>query len=118
MSLKVRVIYYDLSEWRGTTSNFNTSPHKGILAVSVSYPDGKHRHIMSGRDYYYIKDDEIGMFDGDQKQVKIIKLLGVGKEQVEIRDVKTLDFDFLRMGVWVEDRIMRIARKRILERED
>jgi len=114
--LLVRVIYYDLSEWFGSPNTFNSSPHKGILYISVTYLGTPYRHLMSGKDYYYVKDQEIGMFNGEEKKVRIVKLLGPGKEKVEIKNVKDLDLDFLRMGVWVEDRIMRIASKRILER--
>jgi len=115
--LQVRVIYYDLSEWLGKSSKFNESPHKGILTISITYPDKIHRHLMSGKDYYYVKDHEIGAFQGDDKFINIIKLEGPNQERIEKRSISTIDLDFLRMGVWVEDRIMRIANKRILERE-
>ena len=116
--MKVRVIYYDLSEWFGTTKNFNESPNKGILSIMVSYPDSPYRHKMDANDYYYVKDERIGEFNGEDQTVKLIVLNGPNKETVEETLVKDLDLAFLRMGVWVADRVMRVAAKRILEREE
>jgi len=115
--MDVRVIYYDLSEWHGTTSNFNESPHKGILTISVQYPNSKYRHILSGKDYYYIKNKEIGMFNGDEKTVILTILNRPREERRKISQTSSLDLDFLRVGVWVDDRTMRRAYNRILERE-
>lgn len=114
----VRIIYYDLSEWFGDTENFNTSPHKGILSIMVSYPDSPYRHLLSAADYYYVKNEKIGKFNGEEKNVNLIVLKGPGKETTESVPVSQLDFAYLRMGVWVDDRTIRIADKRILEREE
>jgi len=116
--VEVRVIYYDLSEWHGSSEEFNTSPHKGILAISISYPDSPYRHILSGRDYYFIKGNQYTHFDGDWKETRVINLLGYGKETTSLVPIGSLDLDYLRMGVWVDDRTMRIANRRILEREE
>jgi len=115
--LKTRVIYYDLSEWTGNSKSFNLSPHKGVLAISVQYPNSVYRHIMSARDYYYVKDKEISIFDGGDKAIRIVKLDGVGKEKVKKVPPSYVDFAFLRMGVWVDDKTMEKASRRILERK-
>lgn len=112
----VRVIYYDLAEWRGKTEEFCFSPRKGIVQVSITYPDG-YRHLFNGVDYYYVKDRQCTSFGGEEAEARLVTLHGFDKETVEVVPAKSLDWAYLRMGVWVDDNIFRLAKKRILERE-
>ena len=115
--LLVRVIYNDLSEWRGKPEEFNLSPEKGVLAISINYshPEG-YRHLLGGKDNYYIKGKQYTTFNDDEKEVIMINLLGIGKEKTEFVFVESLSDKYIRKGVWVDDVTMREANKRIFER--
>lgn len=115
--LLVKVIYKDLSEWQGKPEEFGCSLEKGVLVISINYSHIEgYRHLLSGKDNYYIKGKQYTIFNDNEKEVIMINLLGIGKEKTEFVLVKSLEKKYIRKGVWTDDITMREANKRILKK--
>lgn len=111
-----RVIWDDLSEWNGDTTDFDqSSTSKGVLTIMVCYDNSIYKHLMMGSDHYYVEGLKIGQYNDDDKQIEVLTMNGPNKEVIEWKDISTINTDFIRDGKWAEWSTMDKAHQRILE---
>ncbi len=63
--MEIKLIYSDLSEWRGDIKDFTKSLHKSVLIAWVyTNPPTK----LEGHDFYYVYNDMLYGFDENLTQ--------------------------------------------------